>query len=185
MSDVTLVLQAVSRGEKQSSDELLPLVYEELKRLAAARLAREAEGQTLQATALVHEAWLRMVRAGERNWQNRAYFFASAAQAMRRILIDNARRKARLKHGGCHQRVSIEELDLAAVTPDEKILLIDEALTQLESEDPERARVVSLRFFSGLTSKEVAQVMGISESTVARHWVCAKEWLVRRIYAPN
>lgn len=181
MSDVTVILQAVGRGEKQASEELLPLVYDELRQLAAARMAQEAAGHTLQPTALVHEAWLRMVRAGDRNWQNRAYFFASAAEAMRRILIESARRKSRLKHGGGQIRVELEDTDLAAVTPDDKILLVDEALTQMEVENPERARVVLLRFFSGLSNREVAENMGISESTVARHWVCAKDWLVRRI----
>jgi RNA polymerase sigma factor (TIGR02999 family) len=181
MSDVTLILQAVGRGEKKAAEELLPMVYEELRRLATIRMANEAAGQTLQPTALVHEAWLRMVQSGERNWKNRAYFFSSAAEAMRRILIDNARRKARMKHGGGQQRVGLELLETSTVTPDEKLLMMDEALSQLEVADPERARVVILKFFSGLTNPEVARTLDISESTVVRHWVCAKDWLVRHI----
>ena len=180
MNDVTLILDAISRGEGQA-EELLPLVYNDLRRLAAARMAREPEGQTLQPTALVHEAWLRLVGNDDRSWKNRAYFFAAAAEAMRRILIECARRKARLKCGGGQHRLNIDELELAEVGPDEKILLVDEALQQLDSEHPERARVVVLKFFGGLTNKEVADTLGVSERTVDRHWVCAKTWLYRRI----
>ena len=182
MSQITLVLQAIGRGESRAAEQLLPLVYEELRKLAAARMTREASGHTLQPTALVHEAWLRLVGAGDRNWQNQAYFFAAAAEAMRRILIENARRKARLKHGGGQERVDVDELNLAAASPDDKILLVDEALKEMEKENPERARVVLLKFFSGLGNKEVAQLMDISERTVGRHWVCAKDWLFRKIH---
>lgn len=181
MDDVTLILQAVSRGDKQASEELLPLVYDELRKLATARMVREAAGHTLQPTALVHEAWLRLVNSGDRNWQNQAYFFAAAAEAMRRILIENARRKARLKHGGGQERLNVEDLNLAQAAPDEKILLVDEALKQMEKDNPERAKVVLLKFFSGLTNADVAQMLGISERTVGRHWVCAKDWLFRKI----
>ncbi len=183
VSQVTLLLDAISRGEGRAAEELLPLVYDELRRLAAARMAREAEGQTLQPTALVHEAWLRLVSAGDRTWKNRAYFFAAAAEAMRRILIERARRKSRLRHGGGGQRLDIEELELADAAPDDKILLVDEALQELEKEHPERARVVVLKFFGGLTNKEVAEALGVGERTVDRHWVCAKTWLFRRIQA--
>ena len=163
---------------------MLPLVYDELRKLAVVRMAREASGHTLQPTALVHEAWLRLVKSGERNWQNQAFFFAAAAEAMRRILIDNARRKARQKHGGGQERLNIEGLHLAAeTTADEKILLVEEALKQMEQENPERARVVLLKFFSGLANKDVAQMMGISERTVGRHWVCAKDWMFQKIRA--
>ena len=175
------MLRAVERGEKQVAEDLLPLVYEELRRLAAARMAREAAGHTLQPTALVHEAWLRLVKEGDRTWQNRAYFFAAAAEAMRRILVEHARRKARLKYGGGQERFNLDDLDLAQSTPDEKILLVNDALEQLEAEQSERARIVVLKYFSGLTNKEVAETLGIGERTVDRHWVCAKAWLFRKM----
>ena len=179
MSDVTQILQAVGRGEARATEDLLPLVYEELRRLAAARMAQEAAGQTLQATALVHEAWLRLVAGGQRIWENRGHFFAAAAEAMRRILIENARRKSRLKRGGDQVRVELTELDLAETTPDEKVLMIDEALERLEAEDPEKARIVVMKFFGGLTNQEVAETLGITERTVERRWAFAKAWLFR------
>jgi RNA polymerase sigma factor (TIGR02999 family) len=182
MSDVTQVLQAIGRGDGRASDELLPLVYDELRRLAAARMAQEAAGQTLQPTALVHEAWLRMVKDGERNWQNRAHFFGAAAEAMRRILIENARRKSRLKRGGDQARIDIEQLELAATTPDDKVLLIDDALERLQAEDPEKARIVVLKFFGGLTNQEVAENLGVTERTIERQWAFAKAWLFRSIH---
>jgi RNA polymerase sigma factor (TIGR02999 family) len=182
MSDVTQVLQAIGRGDGRASDELLPLVYDELRRLAAARMAQEAAGQTLQPTALVHEAWLRMVKDGERNWQNRAHFFGAAAEAMRRILIENARRKSRLKRGGDQARIDIEQLELAATTPDDKVLLIDDALERLQAEDPEKARIVVLKFFGGLTNQEVAENLGVTERTIERQWAYAKAWLFRSIH---
>ena len=157
-----------------ASEELLPLVYEELRRLAAARMARESPGQTIQATVLVHEAWLQLAGDGNRHWQNRAHFFGAAADAMRRILIDNARRKARLKHGGGQARVDIADVQVAKKTPDDDVLLINEALQQLEVEDPEKARIVVMKFFGGLTNQEVAENMGISERTVDRQWAAAK-----------
>lgn len=181
MSDVTLILDAINRGESQASEKLLPLVYEELRRMAAARLAREAAGQTLQPTALVHEAWLQLVGDGDRTWENRAHFFGAAADAMRRILIDKARRKSRLKHGGGQVRLDIDHIELAETTPDDNILLINEALQWLEQEDPEQARVVVLKFFGGLTNAEVAETLGMAERTVDRQWACAKARLFRRI----
>jgi len=181
MSDITLVLEAVGRGEGNASTDLLPLVYEELRRLAAARMARESAGQTLQPTALVHEAWMQLVREGERTWQNRGHFFGAAADAMRRILIDKARRKSRLKHGGGQARLDLENLELAETTPDDNVLLINEALECLEQEDPEQARVVVLKFFGGLTNEEVAVSLGVSERTVDRQWSCAKARLFRWI----
>jgi RNA polymerase sigma factor (TIGR02999 family) len=138
MSEITLVLQAVRRGEEQASEQLLPLVYEALRQLAAARMAREAVGHTLQPTALVHEAWLRLVSDADRNWQNRAHFFSAAAEAMRRILIDHARRKSRLKHGGGQERLNIDDVELANASPDDNLLRVDEALGQLEKSNPER-----------------------------------------------
>jgi RNA polymerase sigma factor (TIGR02999 family) len=184
MSDITLMLLAVARGERQASSHLLPLVYEELRRLASARMAREAAGHTLQPTALVHEAWLRLVGEGDRNWENRAHFFGAAAEAMRRILIENARRKSRLKHGGNQSRVNVDDFDLAEATPDDNILLIDEALERLKVEDPETARVVVLKFFGGLTNGEIVAITGTSDRTVRRQWNYAKAWLYRRIRGP-
>ena len=183
MSEVTLLLDAIARGEGQASEELLPLVYEELRRLAAAQMARESAGHTLQPTALVHEAWLRLVGDVDRTWKDRAYFFAAAAQAMRRILVEHARRKSRLKYGGGQQRFDIEELELAEATPDDKILLMDDALAQLEREYPERAQVVVLKYFGGMTNQEASESLGLSVRTVNRHWVCAKTWLFHTIRA--
>ena len=181
MSDITHVLQTIGRGENQASSDLLPLVYDELRGLAAARMAQEASGQTLQPTALVHEAWLRLVGNGERTWQNRAHFFGAAAEAMRRILIESARRKSRLKRGGGLARVDVAEITLADTTPDDKILLVDEALARLEKEDPEKARIVTLKFFGGLTNQEVAQSLGVTERTIERQWAFAKAWMFRCI----
>ena len=181
MSEITLVLQAVGRGESRASEELLPLVYDELRQLAAARMAHESAGQTLQPTALVHEAWLRLVTDGDRTWQNRAHFFRAAAQAMRRILVDRARHKSSIKCGGGHDRLNVDDLDLAAATPDDKILLIDDALARLEAEDPESARVITLKFFGGLTNKEVAKTLGVTERTVEREWAYAKACLYQMI----
>lgn len=178
------MLHAVQSGERQASEELLPLVYDELRKLAASRMAREATGQTLQATALVHEAWLRLTKDDDRTWQNRAHFFAAAADAMRLILIEKARSKSRQKRGGGNQiRVDIEDMDLPAVPPDDQVLLVNEALEQLEKEDPEEARVVVLKFFGGLTNQEVATVLGTSKRTVDRQWAAAKVWLYQLIRA--
>jgi len=177
MSEVTWMLEAVGRGEKRASEDLLPLVYDELRRLAAARMARESAGHTLQPTALVHEAWVRLVEAGSRTWENRAHFFGAASEAMRRILIERARRKARLKHGAGKDQVSLENLEIADALPDEKILLVDEALERLQAQDPETARVVVLKFFGGLTNEEIVKITGTSDRTVRRQWNYAKTWL--------
>jgi RNA polymerase sigma factor (TIGR02999 family) len=185
MSNITLVLESVGRGESKATEELFPLVYEELRRLATARMAREAAGHTLQPTALVHEAWLQLVGAGDRTWKNRAHFFGAAADAMRRILIDNARRKAALKHGGGREHVPIEDLEITAATLDEHILMIDEALRRLESEDPVKARIVSLKFFGGLNNEETAGTLGISLSTVKRQWILARIKLFQLIQEQN
>lgn len=183
MSEVTLILQAAGRGEGDKLEELLPVVYDELRNLAAARMARESAGHTLQPTALVHEAWLRMVGDEDRSWKNRAYFFAAAAEAMRRILIEHARRKARLKCGGGQERLNIENLELSEAAPDEKMLMVNEALEILEKEHPERGRVVVLKYFGGMTNKEVAEILDIGERSVVRHWICAKAWLFHKIRA--
>ena len=177
MTDLTQILQAVERGEENSSERLLPLVYDELRRLAAIKMSREAQNQTLQPTALVHEAWLRLTTDEEMGWQNRGHFFGAAAEAMRRILIERARRRSRLKHGGGQVRIDIQELELADTTPDEKVLLINEALERLQAEDPEKARVVVMKFFGGLTNRELAESLHVTERTVERHWAYAKAWL--------
>ncbi len=183
MSEITQVLQAVGRGEARASEELLPLVYNDLRRQARVQMAREAAGQTLQPTALLHEAWLRLVGKGDRQWQNRAHFFGAAAEAMRRILIENARRKSRLKRGGDQVRVDIEHVELAATTPDEKVLLINDALERLQAEDPEKAQVVVMKFFGGRTNQEVAESLAVTERTVERHWAYARAWLFQSIRA--
>jgi RNA polymerase sigma factor (TIGR02999 family) len=160
---------------------LLPLVYDELRKLAAARMAHEAAGQTLQATALVHEAWLRLVGAPEQNWNSRNHFFMAAAQAMRRILIERARQKSRLKRGGDQQRVPLEELDLATNADSETLLLVEEAMERLADADPVKAKLVELRFFTGLSLAEAAPVLGISEPTAKRYWAYARAWLFQEI----
>jgi len=179
-NDVTLILQAFASGDQAVSAELLPLVYDELRKLAARNLAGEHPGQTLNATALVHEAYLRLVGSGQGNgqqWDGRAHFFAAAAEAMRRILVENARRKSRIKHGGELQRVSISDAEPAvAPTPDE-ILALDEALTRFAVEDPVAARVVELRYFAGCSINEAAELLGISRATANRHWAYARAWL--------
>ena len=175
--EVTQMLHAVERGEACAATDLLPLIYSELRRHAAVRMAREPAGQTMQPTALVHEAWLRVMRSGEQRWENRAHFFGAAAEAMRRILIENARRKARLKRGENPLRIDLDHVEVYASTPDEKVVLIGEALEQLRAEDPEKARVVVLKFFVGLTNQEVAENLGVTERTVERHWAYAKAWL--------
>ena len=176
-SDITQVLHAIGRNEEGASEKLLPLVYAELRRLAAARMAHELSGQTLQPTALVHEAWLRLVGDGDKTWQNRAHFFGAAAEAMRRILIERARHKSRLKHGGGQARLNIDDLELADTTPDDKILLIDEALARLKVEDPQLERIVVLKFFGGLSNEEIAESLGLSNRTLDREWAYAKVWL--------
>jgi RNA polymerase sigma factor (TIGR02999 family) len=181
MSEVTLILQGLGPNDAGAMEKLLPLVYEELRHLAAARMARESAGHTLQPTALVHEAWLRLVGDGERSWKNRSYFFAAAAEAMRRILVEHARRKAQLKYGGGQERLNIEEMELAEAEPDAKVLLVNAALERMEAQHPERARIVVLKYFGGMTNKEVAETLGIGERSVDRHWVCAKTWLYKEI----
>lgn len=179
MNDITLILEAVSLGDQTASEELLPLVYDELRRLASAHMAGEAAGQTLQPTALVHEAWLRLVKEEGRTWRDRAHFFRAAALAMRRILVDRARHKLSLKAGGKVERVPLEDLDLAAATTDERILLVDQSLERLEKEDPESARVIALKFFGGLTNKEVANILEVTERSVERQWAYAKASLFK------
>jgi RNA polymerase sigma factor (TIGR02999 family) len=185
MIDVTNMLQAIERGEAHTSAELLPLVYDELRRLAAHKLSQERPGQTLQATSLVHEAWLRIEGSHDGQWNGQTHFFAAAAEAMRRILVENARRKQRLKHGGGYQRVEVDAVDLACPLPDDELLALDEALTQLAQVDSAAAELVSLRFFTGLTQAEAAAQLDISRSTADRAWVFARAWLFRRVRLPD
>ena len=181
MSDVTRILDRVQQGDPKAAEELLPLVYEELRRLAAARMAQEAAGNTLQPTALVHEAWLRLVGAPAQDWNSRNHFFMAAAQAMRRILMERARQKARLKRGGDQQRVPLEELELATNADSETLLLIEEAMERLAKADPVKAKLVELRFFTGLSLEEAAQVLGVSTPTAKRYWAYARAWLFQEI----
>ncbi len=181
INDVTQILQAVQQGDPKAAEELLPLVYEELRKLAAAKMAHEAAGQTLQPTALVHEAWLRLVGDQDKEWAGRAHFFAAAAEAMRRILIDRARRRHAIRHGGAQQRVDIEELDLACPIPDDQLLAVDEALDKLASEHPRQAELVKLRYFVGMTVQEAAKVLGISPDTAKDDAAHARAWLFREI----
>ncbi len=180
MADVTRLLQAIEEGDGSAAEELLPLVYEDLRRLAALRMAAESPGHTLQPTALVHEAWLRI--AGEdHSWQNRRHFFAAAAEAMRRILIERARRRLRVRHGGGLERFDVDAIQVPDPVRDDQLLAVDEALAALERDDPRRAQVVKLRYFVGLTNPEVAEAMGLSLATVERDWAFAKAWLFSRI----
>jgi RNA polymerase sigma factor (TIGR02999 family) len=182
MSDVTRILSAVGQGDPSAAGQLLPLVYDELRKLASQKLARERPGQTLEATALVHEAYLRLVGPDTPpRWDGRGHFFAAAAEAMRRILVENARRKGRGKHGGGRLRVGLEEDHLAVDSPVEDVLAVDEALGQLAEVDREAAELVKLRCFVGLTTEEAADVLGLSERTAYRTWAFARAWLFRRV----
>ena len=181
MSDVTRILNAIEKGNLRATDELLPLVYGELRVLAAQRLAQELPGQTLQATALVHEAYLRLVEGGDQDWSNKGHFFKAAAEAMRRILIENARRKKRLKHGGGRQRVEFNDADLGIEDPLDDVLSVNEALEKLASEEPALAEIVKLRYFAGMTIDQVAAIQGISRRSVIDHWAYARSWLTREI----
>jgi RNA polymerase sigma factor (TIGR02999 family) len=177
MSDVTRILNAIERGDVKATDELLPVVYEELRLLAAQKLSHEPPGQTLQATALVHEAYLRLLGDEGQTWQNRGHFFAAAAEAMRRILIENARRKQRLKHGGGYQKVDLDDIGLTIFGSCDELLALDEALEKLAQKDKVKADLVKLRFFAGLTNEQAAQVLGISHNTADRYWAYARSWL--------
>ncbi len=178
--DITRMLESNEPGAVVS-EELLPLVYKELRELAASRMARELEGQTLQPTALVHEAWLRLQSNRSPVWRNRAHFFGAASEAMRRILIERARRKLSLKRGNRAEHINIDNVDVAHTAPDERVLLVDEALTRLNATDPELARIVTLKFFGGLTNAEVAETLGVTERTIYNKWTFAKVWLLKNI----
>lgn len=179
MHDVTRLLTAIAQGDRHAADQLLPLVYDELRRLAARKLARENPGQTLSSTALVHEAYLRLVGDAARDWDSRSHFMSAAAEAMRRILVESARRKKRLKHGGGRQRVPLE--NIASAAPNEDLLALDEALTRLAEEDPIKARLVELRFFAGLSVEDAARCLDISRATADRYWAYARAWLYEQV----
>ena len=181
MSDVTRILNAIGGGDSKAAQDLLPLVYEELRKLAAHKMANEAPGHTLQPTALVHEAWLRLVGAENPQFEGRGHFFAAAAEAMRRILIDRARQKLSLKRGAGAARVNLEDIEVASAADDDTLLAVDEALTKLAKEDPDSAEFIKLRFFAGMTNDEAAQALGIPERTARRHWTFARAWLFREI----
>lgn len=178
MSDVTLLLDAAASGDRKAAADLLPLVYDELRKLAAARMADEAPGNTLNGTALVHEAYLRLIGpADAARWDSRGHFFAAAAEAMRRILVDAARRKRTEKHGGRHQRIELHDVPAESEVADEKLLALDAALTRLAAEDAVAARVVELRHFAGLSIEDAATTLGLSRATAYRHWTYARAWL--------
>jgi len=185
MSDVTRILAAIDKGDQHAAEQLLPLVYDELRKLSAERMAQENPGHTLQATALVHEAYLRLVDVEKaQQWDSRGHFFAAAAEAMRRILVDNARRKGRPKHGGDRRRVDLEE-GLAVSEPPEDLLALDHALDKLAREEPLKAELVKLRFFAGLTIPESAKMLGISTATAERYWNYARVWLYAELHEPE
>jgi RNA polymerase sigma factor (TIGR02999 family) len=181
MNDVTHILERIQDGDAQAAEELLPLVYRELRKLAAAKIAQQPPGQTLQATALVHEAWLRLDPTLQRRWENRRHFFAAAAQAMRHILIERARHKLSARHGGGLERLDLDAIEIPTPTDEERLLDINSALDELALQAPEKAEVVRLRFFLGLDEKEIANLLQISPRTVERYWSYAKAWLYARV----
>lgn len=183
MSDLTRILSAIEKGDPQASEKLLPLVYDELRKLAASKLSQEKPGQTLQATALVHEAYLRLVGGDNvSTWDNRVHFFSAAAEAMRRILIDHARRKAREKHGGKRQRVDLADVEAVTLAPPDEFLLIDDTITKLAQEDPRAAQLIRYRYYAGLSVEDAAEMSGLSRSSAYEHWQYAKAWLHHELY---
>ncbi len=183
MSEFTQILESVERGDPKAADELLPLVYGELRKLAASKMANEAPNQTLQPTALVHEVWLRLVGSTNPNFSGRAHFFGAAAEAMRRILIEKARRKRAQRHGGDQQRVDLESIEVAGPGDDDQLLAVNDALDKLAATHALQAEVVKLRYFVGMTNLEVAQTLGLSERTVKNYWTHARAWLFREMQA--
>jgi RNA polymerase sigma factor (TIGR02999 family) len=183
-SEVTQLLEAIESGDPRAAEDLLPLVYEELRKLAAAKLAQERPGQTLQPTALVHEAWLRL-SGSDQEWSGRGHFFGAAAESMRRILIDRARRRNRERHGAGLQRVNLDSVDLATRTDDETLLRLNDALESLAAESPDKAALVKLRYFGGLSLSEAAAAQGISLATAKRHWAYARAWLLCELRSPQ
>lgn len=181
MSDVTRILDRVQKGDAKAGEELLPLVYQELRKLAAHKMAQERPGQTLQPTALVHEAWLRLTGPEPANWNGRTHFFAAAAEAMRRILVDNARRKRAQRHGGGQARLDIDEIEIPAAAKDDELEAVSEALEKFGERDREKAEFVKLRYFVGVTIREAAEIFGISVPTANRWWIYSRAWLFREI----
>ena len=179
--DITRILHDIERGDEQASEQLLPLVYRALRQQAARQMAKENSNHTLQPTALVHEAYLRLVGGGDQQWENRRHFFSAAAEAMRRILVENARRKQRIRHGGEWQRVDLNGLDVAVTANDDQLILVNEALAKLEEEDPESAELIKLRFFVGLPNVQAAKILNMSERTAKRNWAYARAWLFEEI----
>lgn len=181
MGDVTRVLENAQAGDPRAAEELLPLVYDELRKLAVSKMAQEASGHTLQPTALVHEAWLRISQADGTKWNSRGHFFGAAAEAMRRILIENARRKKAARHGGGQERLDIQELEFAASVPDEELMAVHDAVEKLALRDKQKAELVKLRYFVGMTTEEAAEVLGISVPTADRWWNYSRAWLFEAI----
>ena len=185
MSDVTQILSQIEQGDPSAAEQLLPLVYDELRKLAAVKLANEKPGQTLQATALVHDAYIRLVDVGKaQHWNSRGHFFGAAAEAMRRILIEHARSRLYLRRGGGRERVNLQDVDFSTDGPNIDILALDEALTRMEQRWPEKARLVQLRYFGGMTIAEASAAMGISHATAERHWKFARSWLFAELNCP-
>ena len=183
MTDVTRILIAIEQGDAKAAGDLLPLVYEELRLLAAAKLSHERPGQTLQATALVHESYIKLVVEDAQAWKSRSHFFRAAAEAMRRILIDNARRKSSLKRGGEHQKIDLDQIasEQDNTTSADDLIALDEALVRFSADEPERAEVVKLRYFAGLSVEQTAEILGVSPTTVKRYWAYARAWLLREV----
>ena len=181
MKDVTRILNAIELGDPKAADKLLPLVYEELRHLAAKKMAREKPGQTIQPTALVHEAYIRLVGSEAQDWNSRTHFFSAAAEAMRRILIENARRKRDLKHGGRFQRIDLDDVKVTIEDPSTNLIMLDEALTKLTQKDRVLAELVKLRYFAGLTLEQIAKFQGVSSRTARSYWAYARAWLHREI----
>ena len=181
MTDVTRILNAIEQGDAKAADDLLPLVYEELRRLAAYKMLQELPGQTLQATALVHEAYIRLVEGADKKWDSQGHFFKAAAEAMRRILVENARRKQRKKHGGEHHRIDIENVDCPADPGSQELLALDSAIAKLSEQEPLKADLVKLRYFAGLTSEQAAKVLNVSKATADRYWAYARAWLLNEV----
>ena len=181
MNDVTRILNAIDEGDAKAAEQLLPLVYDELRKLAGFKMANESAGHTLQATALVHEAWLRLVGSNQQGWQNRTHFFAAAAEAMRRILVEHARRKQSLKRGGGAERLELDESSIVLSAPPDELLAVHEALDRLAAEDPSAAQLVKLRYFVGMTMEEAASALGMAHRTAERLWTYARVWLRREI----
>jgi RNA polymerase sigma factor (TIGR02999 family) len=184
MSELTRILTAIEQGDVKTSEELLPLVYSELRRMAAHKMANEPAGHTLQPTALVHEAWLKLVDSPARSWQNRAHFFGAAAEAMRRLLIARARRKHAQRRGSGAAHLDVDELEIASPVPEDRLLALDEALNRFAAAEPQQAELVKLRYFVGLKIEEAAEVLGISEATAKRWWNYARAWLFNEISGP-